>query len=181
MIGRTRVPHRPPLRGLASLAGLLACFGAAGCVIINDPSPSSTTPIDGPPRDQFDDLGLLMGKRCGTLDCHGQVGRNLRIYSQDGLRLSTADVPGGRPTTTAELDADYESAIALQPEIMNQVVKDGGKDPDRLTLVRKPRAEEHHKGGQLFVIGDPQDICMTSWLASNVDTANCTLAIKTYP
>ena len=180
------LPLRPPLRALVSLAGLLACVGGAGCVILN-PSANDIVTIDAPPRDQFDALGQLMGKRCGTLDCHGQVGRNLRIYSQFGLRLSPSDVPGGSKTTTAELDADYASAIALEPEIMSAGRPAmGGNNPDRLTLVRKPRAEEHHKGGQLFVIGDPQDLCMTSWLKSNdtgtpIDTASCTTAIMTYP
>jgi len=181
-----------------SLAGVLVCIGGVGCVILPDQTPVT---IDAPPRDQFQPmsqtmgpnqppgLGLLMGKRCGTLDCHGQVGRNLRIYSQDGLRLASTDVPGGNATTTAEYDANYESAISLEPEIMSEVVQQQGAEPDRLTLVRKPRAEENHAGGQLFLVGDPQDKCMLSWLASNddpndtvhkIDTASCTAAMA-YP
>jgi hypothetical protein len=185
MIGRTQAP-RPRLQALISLAGALACIGGAGCVILPDQTPVT---IDAPPLDQYEQLGLLMGKRCGTLDCHGQIGRNLRIYSADGLRLPP-NTPGSPPKpTTDEIDADYASAISLEPEIMSLVVQQQGAEPDRLTLVRKPRAEENHAGGQIFAIGDPQDKCMTSWLASNddptdtvhkIDSASCTTALM-YP
>ncbi len=182
----TTLAASPSLARRLRLLGALACVAClaslpcAGCVILS-PDAAAVTTIDAPPRAQFDDLGLLMGHRCGTLDCHGQTGRNLRIYGQYGLRLSSTDIPGGNPTTTAELDADYESSIALEPEIMSEVVQQGGAQPDRLTLVRKPRAEEHHKGGQVFVVGDPQDVCMTSWLAGTTDTSSCIMAIRNYP
>jgi hypothetical protein len=171
------------------LAGALACLSTAGCVILS-PDASAVTTIDaplGPPEPpppapaHFKPLGELMGRRCGTLDCHGQVGRNLRIYGQFGLRAASTDFPGGSMTTPEEYMLTYESAIALEPEIMSEVVQQMGAQPDRLTLVRKPRAEESHKGGKLFLVGDPQDVCMTSWLASNLDATACETAIQTYP
>jgi len=32
-------------------------------------------------------VSTVLEKRCGSLDCHGTIGRNLRIYSSGGLRL----------------------------------------------------------------------------------------------
>jgi hypothetical protein len=167
----------PPLAflRLAALAAL-ACAVALpvlGCVDADD-----RFDITAPPLSQFPPVGAMFVHRCGSLDCHGQTGRNLRIYGREGLRLSSKDIPGGDPTTTAEYDADYRSAVALEPEIMSQVVEDGGEDPSRLTLVRKPRGEESHKGGTLIHVGDPQDICLTSWLAGTTDTSSCGAALE---
>jgi hypothetical protein len=163
---------RRVLLGFA-LAFSLAC---ASCVQ-DSAEPGAVTLIDPPPGGTaFKPVGLFLGHSCGTLDCHGQVGRNLRIYSQNGLRLSPTDVPGGNPTTAAELDADYQSAVSLEPEIMSEVVEQGGADPGRLTLVRKPFGIEHHKGGTVIEEGDPQAYCLLSWLTGKVDTVNCAKA-----
>jgi hypothetical protein len=173
----------------ATVALLSAC--------VNVDSAALTT-IDAPSETDWKPVGLFLGHRCGSLDCHGQVGRNLRIYNQYGLRLDPMDVPGGSPTTAAELEADYRSAVALEPEIMSQVVMDHGAQPDRLTLVRKPRGltpcapigttqtgpddptgaacggeGENHKGGHVIQVGDDQDKCLTSWLADAVDDTAC--------
>jgi hypothetical protein len=185
---------RPRL--LLSVTAALACACATSCVELS-PDGNAVTNVVGPPYGSqfqasiaanpefastyFMPLGVLLGHRCGSLDCHGQVGRNLRIYSQYGLRLSPMDFPGGHPTTPDEFAADYRSACGLEPELMSQVVMDMGAGPDRLTLVRKPRAEESHKGGQLFMIGDDQDTCMVSWLASDIDTTACTNAVENTP
>jgi hypothetical protein len=95
------------------------------------------------------------------------------------LRLAPTDVPGGRATTTDEIDADYQSVIGLEPEILAAVVQDGGARPERLTLVRKARGTEHHKGGALITPGDAQDRCLTSWLAGAVDESACASALMT--
>jgi hypothetical protein len=154
---------------------------SVGCVMLNPDGNARTdlSMINLPSGADFKPVGLFLGHRCGTLDCHGQVGRNLRIYGREGLRLSPMDQPGGLPTTPEELDADYRSAVALEPEIMLVVVA-GAAPPDALTLIRKPRGEEHHKGGTVITVGDDQDNCMTSWLAGNVDTTACANALK-YP
>jgi hypothetical protein len=67
--------------------------------------------------------------------------------------------------------------VYLEPEIMTQVVTSGGASPDRLTMVRKARGTEHHKGGTLFQVGDDQDTCVTSWLGGHTDTATCQKAL----
>jgi hypothetical protein len=178
---------RPLVSQRSVLAALAWITTSAGCVILNpgDGYELVTPPPGGTAA--FKPVALFLDHRCGTLDCHGQVGRNLRLYGKEGLRLdppsctatgmgglpSTCNVPGIKPMTADELEADYRSAVTLEPEIMTEVVTQGGAQPDRLTLVRKPRAEEHHKGGQVITVGDDQDVCLTSWLAGAVDTTAC--------
>ncbi len=122
------------------------------------------------------DVAPAIGWSCGSLDCHGTVARNMRIFSQYGLRLGTTDTPGGMPITQSEIDADFRSVSSLEPEIMNQVVADGGAHPERLTLIRKARGTEHHKGGTIMVPGDHLDTCLTTWLAGAPNQAECDAA-----
>ena len=125
----------------------------------------------------FPAVGDLLVKRCGTLDCHGQVGRNLRIYGSLGLRLAPTDKPVSKGQTSPdEYDQDFDSVVGLEPEIMTSVVSEGGADPERLTFIRKARGTEAHKGGTLWDAGSPQDECVTSWLAGHTDVAGCEAA-----
>jgi hypothetical protein len=176
-------------RSLA-VAGLAACIvaGVTGsCAPI--PDPDRYTIIATPDPTQFSGnlsatppvfgLEQVIERRCGSLDCHGQIGRAFRIYSQNGLREETdADnEPGGAPTTPSEIQDNFDSAVALQPELMSAVVSDPTNNPpDKLLLVRKPRQEERHKGGQVVVAGDDADTCITSWLDGQIDTAACKTA-----
>jgi hypothetical protein len=129
-----------------------------------------------PSREQFTVVGAAMQLRCATLDCHGQVGRNLRLYGIGGLRLSTPESliadPLADPTTPAELDASYASTIGLEPEALWQVIAQGA-DPNQLSLVRKMRGIEKHKGGQLAHAGDPLDRCLVLWLTDKPDPVPC--------
>lgn len=143
-------------------------------VLIFGCSPSaSDAPIAVPDRATFPAVADLLVKRCGTLDCHGTAYRNLRIYGSQGMRLSPGDRPLSKGTTTAaEYEADFQSVVGLEPEILTTVVKDG-VSPDHLTFVRKARGTEHHKGGSLMQEGDAQDRCITSWLAGSTDVVGC--------
>lgn len=116
-----------------------------------------------------------LGVHCGSLDCHGQVGRSLRLYSQAGLRLE-AYPSLVIPVSDAEVLADYQSVVSLEPEQLALVLRDHGADPERLTLIRKARGREHHKGGAQVVVGDVVDRCLVSWLADDVDMPACTEA-----
>ena len=71
------------------------------------------------------------------------------------------------------MDQDYESVVDLEPETMSAVVAAGGANPQQLTMVRKARGTESHKGGQIWTQGDDSDTCLTSWLAGSVDTSAC--------
>jgi hypothetical protein len=161
----------------AALAPLTAsCADVPADGRIGVTAPNGSEAAFGPVADYLD-------HRCGTLDCHGQIGRNLRIYGCEGLRLSPGDVSicsrnaGGRPTTPAEHQATYRSLVGLEPTVMSAVVADHGEHPELLTFVRKARGLESHKGGALITPGDDQDICITSWLAGQTNLTACSNAL----
>lgn len=143
------------------------------------PDGSRRVEVVTPDPAQFAPVSEYLDHRCGSLDCHGAVGRNLRLVGYYGLRLSPNDTPGGRPTTQPETEANFRSVTALEPEILAKVVNDGGAHPERLTLVRKARGTENHKGGALVQVGDDQDTCLNSWLAGTVDDGACARALLT--
>ena len=155
----------------ASVALLTACLGAPKDeqTILLEPSRPSLASFDAP--------SAYLERKCGSLDCHGQAGRPLRIHSQDGLRLSPDDATGGRPRTSEELLANYASVVGLEPEIMSTVTIERGHAPERLMLLRKALATERHKGGKLVVdASDAGYVCLTSWLRGTVDSASCSSA-----
>jgi hypothetical protein len=159
--------------------GLLVAFAAAEGACAPSPADGARFAIVAPDPGTFAPLSAFLDHGCGSLDCHGQVGRNLRLVGHEGLRLDPADVPGDSPTTAKEIDANYASVIGLEPEVMSAVVREGGVRPERLTLVRKARGTESHKGGAVVVAGDERDRCMTSWLAESLDDAACVTALST--
>jgi hypothetical protein len=108
---------------------------------------------------------VFLENQCGGLDCHGQVGRPLRLYSLNGLRLpnDAGLVPGSGAVSTDELFANFTATVDLQPEVMTRVVK-GMDAPTQLLLVTKPLALSGHKGGIRMVVGDDMYTCLTSWL-----------------
>jgi hypothetical protein len=174
---------------LTVLAALVLGLAPAGAVIACSTVPADARiGIDAPngSEEEFGIVGDFLDHRCGSLDCHGQVGRNLRMWGCEGMRLDPHAIPGctvpqgGSPTTPAEHQATYRSLVALEPEVMSTVVQDHGAHPELLTFVRKARGEELHKGGQLITPGDPQDVCITSWLAGQTDQTACANAIG-YP
>ena len=187
----SRSCHDRLVRSFASVAGasVLAMSVAAmtgSCA--SSPDPLRPTTIVGPSYNEFKGVGQQAGvsafleKRCATLDCHGQVGRPLRLYSRTGLRFPDPDVqntPGAAGTSEEELRANYQSVIGLEPELMSKLVLDPtNNQPQSLLLVKKPRAQERHKGGQIVVIGDDGDRCVTSWLAGATDFAACLTAAQ---
>lgn len=158
---------------LSTFTGALAsCSQAPSDDRIGIYAPSSSEKAFGPVAD-------LLDHRCGSLDCHGQATRNLRIYGCEGMRLSASDVSicnrnqGGQLTTPAEHQATYRSLVGLEPTVMSEVVANHGRDPELLTFIRKARGTEQHKGGQLFTPGDDQDTCVTSWLAGRTNVTAC--------
>lgn len=149
-------------------------LSSSGCGAEPEAGPLGET--QPPVRAQFRAVAEAMQHRCGTLDCHGQVGRNLRLHGLGGLRLSTPEHPIDDPnvdaTTASELDASYESTIGLEPENLWRVLAQGA-DPNQLSIVRKTRGIEKHKGGQLARTGDPLDRCLVLWLTGKADPIPC--------
>jgi hypothetical protein len=178
---RALTPSRASLESRASLAafalagalGMLGALGETGCS-----TPADARVVVTPPdRASFPAVAELLVHRCGSLDCHGTRARNLRLFGREGLRWASTDLPYVTATTPDEVDEDYQSVVALEPEVMSSVIADHGAHPERLTLVRKARGTESHKGGALITPGDAQDACITSWLAGSADGASCKAAL----
>jgi|GEM_PF-1586799 len=156
--------------------------GAMGC----DGMEAGANEIVAPPLDPvvLRPFSAVMERRCGTLDCHGHVSRPLRIFGQYGLRRPEPEgspnvenyadyYSGGKEQTTlAELEDNYRSICALEPELLADVFAKTAS-PDVLTIVRKARLREKHKGGLLWNKGEPGDVCMTNWLTGSTDMAQC--------
>jgi hypothetical protein len=110
----------------------------------------------------------------GSRELHGTPARKLRLYGSAGLRWSPSDRPFVPPCDTqGEVDQDYESVVGLEPEALSAVVAAGGTSPEQLTLARKARGTESHKGGQIWTQGDDSDTCLTSWLAGKANSNAC--------
>ncbi len=161
--------------GCAAIVGVwlsVACSEAASDVRIGIVSPNASEEAFGPVAD-------FLNHRCGSLDCHGQVGRNLQIWGCEGMRLAPTDASicsrakGGRRTTPEEHTATYRSLVGLEPVIMSSIVENRGQNPELLSFVRKARGAEAHKGGALIVPGDAQDVCITSWLSGQTNLKAC--------
>jgi hypothetical protein len=127
----------------------------------------------------FAAVSSMLGASCGSLDCHGQVGRALRLYGSRGVRLAPDDVSGHGGTRTAEHEANARALTGLEPELMCDVVHDGGEQPERLTLVRKAFGEEEHTGGEVLAPRGDGRACVLGWLAGRVDAERCQRAIDT--
>ena len=162
--------------GLVKRTGLavLLLAGGARCAF---PDTAATSQAVCPSREAFTSVSPFLETGCGTLDCHGQLQRPLRIMGSYGLRLDPNDVPDPvlEPTTVAEVDANWEAVCGLQPEQMTQVVE-GQAAPDTLLLLMKPMGLTHHKGNIVILVGDDGYTCLTSWLEGNVDDAACASA-----
>lgn len=150
---------------LASASALLT-GGTISCA--SPPDSGRVTEIiqpDYPIYRQYVDAYLQ--RRCGTLDCHGQSGRAYRLYGFAGFRLYNVDaglVSGQQPTTEDEIRANYQAAIALEPEEMSRVIARQGQDPNSLLLLRKPLKLERHKGGPAMAEDDDGYKCVVAWL-----------------
>ncbi len=165
-------PQRPRCPR-ALLPALVATYlvVAIGC---SETAPDE--PLSLPSRSQFPLVLDALERRCGTLDCHGTPGRNLRLYTGSGLRLDPKDIPGNGQTKDAEYDASYWSVEGLEPEIMSAVVEGEGADPERLIFLRKARGTEHHKPGAIIEEDDDTDVCIRSWLTGKTKETACRAA-----
>src|SRR5262245_61170920 len=97
---------------VAGAASLAACDTDQGTI---DPA----TPPSGP---AFRPVAEVLLDRCGTIDCHGSKYRNMRLFGFGSARLVPTDRPDAPQTTDAEVESDYESVVALEPDIIRQVV-----------------------------------------------------------
>jgi hypothetical protein len=176
---------------------LLAFLSLAGCSSVDDTVVNTISCGDFA---SFRPVSDVLERRCGTIDCHGTFSRPLRLYGPYGQRrLEDAGAveagivmnydkyyPGGsaaEPTTSLELLDNYRSVCGLEPELMNRVITLQAA-PEELTLVRKARLMEKHKGGQVFNPGREGDVCLTTWLTqaatpdAGIDKTACAAEIN---
>jgi hypothetical protein len=181
----------PSLRNAVAAAALLIV--AASCGGNYDKPTILLCPSE--PEVTNDDLRAVSGvfeKRCGTLDCHGDIARPLKIYGQNGLRhftdveladpnvaVDAGTIPGGSAgTTDEELALNQRSICGVEPE-RTAAVLNGNLAPEDLLILRKPLTVEDHKGAQLFIAkSDPGAVCIISWLNRAVDRTSCTEAVQ---
>jgi hypothetical protein len=167
-------------RGMRLAAALLwpgLAAASVSCVgVVGDPDPNFA--LTAPPRAGFESVADAMQPSCGTLDCHGQPDRNLRLFGGRGLRLDPADTAKDGTTTPAEYDADYWSVVAIEPEILATVTAEGGQYPERWILIRKGRGTTRHKGGTLMQPNDDLDACITEWIKGNILVDRCFTASR---
>jgi len=160
---------------------LAACIGlgavSLSCVGVVGGAPPDFM-LSAPPREGFEHVADAMQPSCGTLDCHGQRDRNLRLYGGRGLRLDPADDSSDGTTEPPEYEANYWSVIALEPELLATVTKEGGQNPERLILIRKGRGTTRHKGGALMRPNDDLDQCIVEWLKGNILVDRCFAASR---
>jgi hypothetical protein len=161
------------LRRPAVLGAVVAGVVAIAC---SAPDPNAQVTAGDIDKASFKPVALMLGRRCGSIDCHGSRYRNFRMYGFGGLRKVATDTPETPATTPQEADDDYDAFMTLEPGAMNDFIRGGRHTPSTLTVYRKGRGDEAHKGGQRIVVGDAADLCLTSWLTSTVDTASCTTA-----
>lgn len=149
----------------AALAG-----AAQGCL----PDLTAAPTVTCPPFEDFKQVSPLLEQRCGTLDCHGNTARPMRLYGQYGLRYNPDDDESlytgnlGSPTTAAEVERNYFAVCGLEPEKM-QFVTSGEETADTLTLIRKPRLTERHKGGRIWNEGKAEDRCLVNWIEGDYE------------
>jgi hypothetical protein len=179
----TPKPARWSLRlaGATWLVAIVGVFCSSACSV----NSSQISDLSLPDRDQFTkSVSPFMEQRCGALDCHGQIGRPLRLYSVNGLRMQDSPMDktmrDTRATTPDELVANYFSVVGLEPEEISTSNQTMGAYDDFL-LLKKPLDIEgggvRHKGGPVLRASDPGFGCLTSWIGGQVDAAKCTAAL----
>lgn len=151
------------------MCGSLALALTSACSAVD---PEAVTIARCPDATEFEHVSPFVEASCGTLDCHGDPPRPMRVYGKAGLRLDASDISGGDATTPAERDATMRSLCALEPERSADTLA-GRLAPEALLIVGKGRGEVEHKGGALMHAGDDADRCMTSWLSGAADLAAC--------
>jgi hypothetical protein len=122
-------------------------------------------------------------RRCGSIDCHGQLPRGLRVYGANGLRLPNDKglVPGGGATTHDETYATYASIVALQPDRMNAFLLKTSRTPGDaydLIVLSKALAIERHRGGPSLNKGEAAEQCIVRWLLGQPAQDLCTAGAR---
>lgn len=114
------------------------------------------------------DVQPFLGSGCGSLDCHGDPGRPLRLYAVHGLRTSAA--LRGEEITDDELTANV-AALAAQP-----VERLLGKP-----LALATGGMKHLGGDRWADSGVAEYRCFAAWLDGDTDATACATAVENAP
>lgn len=138
----------------------------------HDASPEAVLPL--PSEASFFAVSSVLEPNCGTLDCHGNPARSLRVYGERGLRADGRLTVGGGDTTAAEIEATFQSIVSLEPERLSDLFVHRGAGVERWTVVSKARGRERHAGGVRLPEGSAGDRCLVSWASGALDQSACT-------
>lgn len=170
------------LRFLALWLSAMALVLLSGAC--SSPDATKVSQLAFPDRAGFKtSVSPFLEKRCAALDCHGQVGRPLLLYSQFGLRMKVGpnNTRDTSPTTDAERTANYFATIGLEPEDISDSLFSRGAFRDFL-LLKKPLGIEgggvRHKGGPVLRTADTGFDCLASWVAGQLNAGSCADAAK---
>ena len=150
-----------------ALTLVLAALAAPACT---GDDPGETPAPSGDVASYTRDLHPLLEASCATLDCHGDRGRALRLYSEIGLRAEGLSRDAGQ--TDPELAANVASLLAVDP----------GAAPTRHLALLKPLSKAEggvaHVGPKLWLNkDDPGYLCLLGWLSSRPAPDACAQAL----
>jgi len=163
------------------VASLAAACSAALLGACSGPSANDTFSFTAPDGTTFPPVSDALEIRCGTLDCHGNFYRNMRLFGIYGVRLNTSLVTGRDPTSPDEYQRNYQSVISIEPENFASIVANHGQGFDHWVVVLKGTNAEVHKGGQRMKKGDPTYTCLLSWVTGAVNMDACNQAVALMP
>lgn len=145
---------RRVLLSIALLAGVAAC---------NDLDRPPVSLELGDEASFAANVQAYIGAGCGSLACHGDLGRAFRIHSELGLRLTPQ--LRDQPISPAEITLNLESIAAVSPD---------NSGPDNATasqhlILQKGLAEKAggfaHEGDDIWPdTDDPGYRCVLAWL-----------------
>jgi hypothetical protein len=169
------------LNAWSRLAVALASVLLASVVACSGPKDGQTVVLATPDSATFPPVSDALEVRCGTLDCHGSIYRNLRMYGIYGVRADSKAVTGVGATTEDEYQRNYASLISIAPEALSAIVTAHGAGFEHWIVITKGTNAENHKGGERMKKGDPAYNCLSSWVLGALDMNACTDAAGIMP
>lgn len=155
---------------MRTLHALLGCGGIAwaflACVSADDLA------VGVGDSEEFALVSNVLERRCGSLDCHGDPARNLRVYGRTGLRAAGQDRPGARATTAREIDETWRSLVLVDPEGLEAAREDASAALSWLPLA-KGSGRMKHEGGVALGTDSDAEACLVSWARGALDTGAC--------
>jgi hypothetical protein len=152
---------------------ILVSVFVLSCTIGTGPGRFEADVLD---RQTFEAPGKLLVARCGSLDCHGSLYRNYRLFGYGGARLDPTHRPDTPATTNTEIGSDYDATVGIEPE-RTRAVAAGREAATEMTLLRKGRGTEKHEGGTRLVPGSTTDLCILGWLSRAPNEEACAAAL----